>query len=105
MKVLDLETGKIVKNVIIFNNAKTINSTTNNLGIADISDFKNDEFIFLSHLSYASFRVKKSELEKNNFVVYLTKESEQLDEVVLSVFKSTAKTSKIAEQIEIVSLK
>ncbi|MGB1283781.1 MAG: TonB-dependent receptor domain-containing protein [Polaribacter sp.] len=105
MKVLDLETGKIVKNVIIFNNAKTINSTTNNLGIADISDFKNDEFIFLSHLSYASFRVKKSELEKNNFVVYLTKESEQLDEVVLSVFKSTAKTSRIAEQIEIVSLK
>ena len=105
IKVLDLETGKIVKNVVIFNDAKTINSTTNTLGIADISDFKKDEFIFFSHLSYASFKIKKSELEKNKFVVYLTKESEQLDEVVLSVFKNKAKTNRIAEQIAVISLK
>ena len=105
VKILDQRTGKIVKNVTIFNAAKTITLTTNNKGIVDVSSFKTAEIIFFSHISYATFQIKKSDLKKQNFIVYLTKESEKLDEVILSVFKSSAKTSRIAEQIAIVSSK
>jgi hemoglobin/transferrin/lactoferrin receptor protein len=104
-KVLDQETGKFVKNVTIFNELQTITLTTNIDGIIDISSFKNDEIIIFSHLSYAIFQIKKSELIANGLVVYLTKESENLDEVVLSVFKSKAKTNRIAEQVAVLSLK
>ena len=38
-------------------------------------------------------------------IVYLTRGSEQLDEVVLSVFKGDAKTNRIAEQIAVVTTK
>jgi len=105
VKILDKETGKVVKNVIIFNTSKTISTISNSFGIVDISSFKEDEIIFFSHLSYANFSIQKSVLKKQKLIVYLAKESEQLDEVILSVFKSDEKLKRIAEQIEVVSLK
>jgi hemoglobin/transferrin/lactoferrin receptor protein len=103
--IFDKDTGKIVRNIAIFNKSKTKSTTSNNIGVADISSFGKDEIIIFSHLSYAKFSIKKSLLERQKFIVYLAKESEQLDEVVLSVFKSDEKLKRIAEQIAVVSLK
>ena len=105
VKVLDQQTGKIIKNTSIFNDKETINITTNSKGFADISDFKNNEIIVFSHLSYALLRVKKSVLKSNNYIIYLTKESEQLDEIVISLFKKEEKTGRIAEQIAVLNAK
>ncbi|QNM85142.1 TonB-dependent receptor [Polaribacter pectinis] len=105
VKILDKETGKSVNNVTVFNDDQTINISSNDKGFVDISEFKNNEFIVFSHLSYAVLRVKKSTLKSRKFTVYLTKQSEQLDEVVLSVFKKEAKTNRIAEQIAVISAK
>jgi hemoglobin/transferrin/lactoferrin receptor protein len=105
VKVLDKETGKVVRNVTVFNEDQTINLTTNHKGVADISPFKKDEFIYFSHISYALFQVKKSRLKVKNFTIFLTKESEQLNEIVLSVFKSKEKTNRIAEQVAVLSQK
>ena len=70
----------------------------------DISlQVKNDEVLVFSHISYAIKSLKKSEPKKNKYILYLTRESEQLDEVVLSVFKGNAKTNRIAEQIAVIS--
>jgi hemoglobin/transferrin/lactoferrin receptor protein len=103
--IFDKDTGKIVRNIAIFNKSKTKSTTSNNIGVADVSSFGKDEIIIFSHLSYAKFSIKKSLLERQKFIVYLAKESEQLDEVVLSVFKSDEKLKRIAEQIAVVSLK
>ncbi|QTD36612.1 TonB-dependent receptor [Polaribacter batillariae] len=105
VKVLDKETGKIVKNVSVFNDQQTINITTNDKGLVDISQFKKEEIVSFSHIAYAVLRVKKSTIVKNNYVVYLTKQSEQLDEIVLSVFKKAEKSNRIAEQIAVVNAK
>tara|TARA_B100000787_G_scaffold145376_1_gene115507 strand:+ start:15835 stop:18318 length:2484 start_codon:yes stop_codon:yes gene_type:complete len=105
IKILDKKTGKKVKNVTIYNKSKTISLTTNNDGLADISTFKNDEIIIFSHLSYANYRIKKSVLRKQKLTVYLNKQSEQLDEIVISVFKKEEKSKRIAEQIAVLSSK
>ena len=105
IKILDRKTGRKIKNVTIYNKAKTISLTTNNKGLVDLSTFKNDEIIIFSHLSYANLRVKKSTIRKQNFIVYLNKQSEQLDEVVISVFKREEKSKRIAEQIAVLSAK
>lgn len=105
IKVLDKETGKTVKNVTIFNGSNSISLTTDKNGVADISSFKETEVIVFSHLSYAIFRIKKAVLKKRNFVIYLKKQSEELDEVVISAFKTHEKSKRIAEQIAVVSLK
>ena len=103
VKVLDQQTGKVVKNVSVFNDKQTINITTDNNGFADISEFKNSEFVVFSHLSYAVLRVRKSVIKAKNYVLYLTKESEQLDEVVISLFKTEEKSNRIAEQIAVLN--
>tara|TARA_B110000902_G_scaffold104515_1_gene123504 strand:- start:173 stop:2656 length:2484 start_codon:yes stop_codon:yes gene_type:complete len=105
IKILDKKTGKKVKNVTIYNKSKTISLTTNNDGLADVSTFKNDEVIIFSHLSYANYRIKKSLLRKQKLIVYLNKQSEQLDEIVISVFKKEEKSKRIAEQIAVLSSK
>ncbi len=103
VKVLDQQTGKIVKNTTIFNDKETINITTDVNGFADISEFKNNEIVVFSHLSYAVLRIKKSIIKSKNYIIYLTKESEQLDEVVISLFKKEEKTARIAEQIAVLN--
>jgi hemoglobin/transferrin/lactoferrin receptor protein len=105
IKILDKKTGKEVKNVTIYNKSKTISLTTNNHGLANVSPFKNDEIIIFSHISYANHRIKKSILRKQNFTIYLNKQSEQLDEIVISVFKKEEKSKRIAEQIAVLSSK
>ena len=103
VKVLDQQTGKIVKNTSIFNDKETINITTDVNGFADISEFKNNEIVVFSHLSYAVLRIKKSIIKSKNYIIYLTTESEQLDEVVISLFKKEEKTTRIAEQIAVLN--
>jgi hemoglobin/transferrin/lactoferrin receptor protein len=105
IKIVDKKTGKKVKNVTIYNKSKTISLTTNNDGLADVSMFKNDEIIIFSHLSYSNYRIKKSILRKQKFTIYLNKQSEQLDEIVISVFKKEEKSKRIAEQIAVLSSK
>ena len=103
--VLDFETGKPIKSVAIFNKAKNQSAVTDNKGIADLYKFKSDEILYFSHVAYASFQIKKSALKSNQYKVLLTSQSEQLDEVVLSVFKKKAKSNRIAEQVAVVSQK
>ena len=48
VKVLDKQTGKIIKNVSIFNAKETINITTDKDGFSDISEFNATEIIIFS---------------------------------------------------------
>ncbi|XRE43396.1 hypothetical protein ACIVBQ_001600 [Tenacibaculum discolor] len=103
--VIDAETGKPVEAVAVFNKDKTTSAVSDELGKIDISDFKKNELLMFTHVSYAQYQEKKSVIKKNNYHVYLSKNSEQLDEVVVSVFKNREKTNRIAEQIAVVSSK
>ncbi|MGB0891266.1 MAG: TonB-dependent receptor, partial [Flavobacteriaceae bacterium] len=103
--VLDYETGKPIKSVAIYNKQKTKSSVTNSKGIGKTSIFKHNEILYFSHVAYSTFQIKKADLKYNGFKVFLNSQSEELDEVVLSVFKKKEKTTRIAEQIALVSLK
>jgi hemoglobin/transferrin/lactoferrin receptor protein len=105
VKVLDKETGKPVRNVNVFNESQRFNSFTDDDGKVDISTVSANEILIFSHISYALKQTTKAKLEKANFILYLERGSEQLDEVVLSVFKGDAKANRIAEQIAVVTAK
>ena len=105
VRVLDKETGRTLRNVTIFNEANTISLTTGKEGFADVSLFKDNEIIVFSHISYAVYRIKKLHLKNRNFKIFLKKESEQLDEVIISAFKKDVKTKRIAERIAVISKK
>ncbi|MDO6743128.1 TonB-dependent receptor [Tenacibaculum soleae] len=103
--ITDAETGKSINGVAVFNKNKTTAAISGVDGVVNISDFKKNEILIFSHVGYAELQEKKSALKENNYQVYLSKHSEQLDEVVVSVFKNKEKTNRIAEQIAVISLK
>ncbi|WP_215045875.1 TonB-dependent receptor [Tenacibaculum dicentrarchi] len=105
LAIVDAQTGEAIDGVAVFNKNKTIAEISGVDGIVNISEFKASEVLIFSHVSYAGFQEKKSILEKNQYQVYLSKYSEQLDEIIVSVFKNKEKTNRIAEQIAVVSLR
>ncbi len=98
IKVLDEESGFPISEVAIYNKNLTISTITDVNGTADISDFKNTDILLISHVSYTTRNTSFANLKSNKFVLKLIKKTAQLDEVVLSVFKTQEKSTRIAEQ-------
>ena len=105
IKVLDKETGKPIYNVSVYTEDPYFNSSTNEEGVLDISAVKIKDILIFSHISYAIKSIQKKLIENNGYVIYLSKQSEQLDEVVLSVFKRDAKTNRVAERVAVINAK
>ncbi|WP_298285133.1 TonB-dependent receptor [uncultured Lutibacter sp.] len=103
VKVLERGSNFPIENVTIYNDINDTVVYTNKNGIADLSVFGNFDVLFFNHLSYIEYEILKKELGVLEFVVYLSKKSEQLDEIVLSASRGEEKRSRIAEQIEITS--
>lgn len=103
VKVLDRETGRPINNVTVFNESQTFSSFTKEDGKVDISSVGPDEILIFSHISYALKQIKKFDLHKKKMTIYLTRGSEQLDEVVLSVFKGDTKANRVAEEIAVIT--
>jgi len=103
VKVLERGTNFPIENVTIYNDSKNKIVYTNKKGIADLSIFNPSDIISFNHLSCYEYEILKKELSKIGFVVYLTKKSEQLNEIVLSASKGEETRSRIAEQIVVAS--
>ncbi len=101
VKVLEYGTNFPIENVTIYNDSKRDVVYSNKNGIADLSDFKEFDIISFNHLSYVEYEILKKELAVVEFVIYLIKKAEQLDEIVLSASKGSEKRSRIAEQVVI----
>lgn len=105
LKVLDEETGKPIYNVNVFTEKTSFNSSTNLKGIVDISQVNDNDVLIFSHISYALKSIQKEIIKNQSFILYLAKQSEQLDEVVVSVFKRDAKTNRVAERVAVLTSK
>lgn len=103
VKVLELGSNFPIENVTIYNDANTKRVYTNKHGIADVSSFDDSDIISFNHLSYIEYEILKKELGIIEFIVYLSKNSEQLEEIFLSASKGKENRNRIAEQIEIIS--
>jgi hemoglobin/transferrin/lactoferrin receptor protein len=101
--VLDRESNLPIENVSVYNDTNTLVVSTNKQGKADLSGFKDADILSFNHLSYVEFDILKRELSVLEFVVYLNKRSEMLDEIVLSASKGVEKRSRVAEQLVITS--
>lgn len=101
--IVDDDNGLPVDAVAIYNKEQALSAITNKKGEADISVFSDKEEIIISHVSYTTINTTKEFLKTNNFRVRLIKKTAQLNEIVLSVFKSKEKTTRIAEQTVAIS--
>lgn len=101
VKVLERGSNFPIENVTIYNDANNAIVYTNKNGIADLGEFVNSDIIFFNHLSYIEYEILKRELGEIEYVVYLSKKAELLDEIILSASKGKESRSRIAEELAV----
>ncbi len=103
IKVVDRNSTFVVQGVTIYNDSNSATVSTNKNGLADLSGFKDSDVLFFNHIGFHEFEILKKELGVLEYVVYLNKKAEMLDEIVLSASKEGELRSRIAEQFSIIS--
>ncbi|HHC79561.1 MAG TPA: hypothetical protein ENK46_06750, partial [Flavobacteriia bacterium] len=84
--ILDADSKFPISNVVVFNEDKSKKVISDKNGIANISDFAENDILSFIHISYIEFEVLKRQIPKTN-IVYLSSSALQLEEVFLSASK------------------
>ncbi|WP_117880166.1 TonB-dependent receptor [Aureibaculum luteum] len=101
--VLDEESRFPISNVAIFNENKTKHVVSDKDGKADLSIFKFNDILSFTHFSYIEYEVLKRQITTDKIILKSTEHT--LDEVFLSTSKSKESRNRIAEQIDVFSIK
>ena len=99
--VKDENTNENLPDVVIFNENKSQSIITDLDGIVDLSLFSSDENIFFQLLGYSTLEILKIEI-LNGTTIYLQSESQNLEEVILSVARSESNVNQIAEKVSVI---
>ncbi|WP_238988415.1 TonB-dependent receptor [Aureibaculum marinum] len=101
--ILDKDTNFPIANVAVFNEDKTKGKVSDKNGQVDLSAFNFNDILSFSHVGFIEFEVLKRQIIDNK--VFLRSSSHQLAEVFLSSSKSQETRNRIAEQIDVFSIK
>lgn len=101
--ILDKDTNFPIANVAVFNEDKTKGKVSDKNGQVDLSAFNFNDILSFSHVGFIEFEVLKRQIIDNK--VFLRSSSHQLAEVFLSSSKSQETRKRIAEQIDVFSIK
>lgn len=85
--VKDEVSGESLEAVTFNSNQPKLSAVTNQMGIANLSDFKDVKKINIRMLGYETLTLSYSQIERQGFKLFLTPESTSLNEVVLSASK------------------
>ena len=99
--VKDENTNENLPDVVIFNESKSQSIITDLDGVVDLSLFSSDENIFFQLLGYSTLEILKIEV-LNGTTIYLQSESQNLEEVILSVARSESNINQIAEKVSVI---
>ncbi|MDP5230441.1 MAG: TonB-dependent receptor [Cellulophaga sp.] len=97
--ILDFDSKDPIRNVAVFNEAKTKTTLTNFDGTCDVTVFDKNEPIFFKHLGYELYKTTKQAIAKKKQKVYLISVSQKLDEVVMSISKWQQQKKEIPNKI------
>ncbi len=104
--ILDAENKEPIPNVAIYNNDKSKTVISDLFGKADLGIFSTNERIIFKHIGYQLKKTSKTILSRReNKIVYLTMNAEQLDEVVMSISKWEQQRKDIPQKITSIDAK
>ncbi|WP_296311912.1 TonB-dependent receptor [Winogradskyella sp. UBA3174] len=103
--VLEELTNEPIPGVVLYNLKKNKSVVTDINGKALLEKFGSNETIFFQSILYIKTQIKKSEIEQNNYIVYLVPSVESLNQIVISASKFEQSKRDIPQTIVSVSAK
>ncbi|WP_297764048.1 TonB-dependent receptor [uncultured Muriicola sp.] len=101
--VLDADSRQPIVNAVLYNSNKSRTALTDFDGVCDLSKFNGTERITISHIGYQARSVTKNQLLKRGKRIFLMPQTEQLDEVVMSISKWEQQKKDIPQKISSIS--
>lgn len=102
IKVIDFETGFPLSGVKVSNPGKNLVFHTNKEGLVSLRSFRMKDSIIFSYPGYETYITTKKEIMENGRVVQMIKLYQKLDNVVLSVSKTSSQKNTVAKQVKII---
>ena len=97
----DSETMEVLSDVAVFNESKDKSIISDLNGNVDLELFSNERKIFFQLLGYSLLELYLDDIEDGS-TVFLYPESQNLDEVILSVARSASSVNQIAEKVSVI---
>ena len=101
ISVKDDLSNEDLPDVVVYNEDKSESIITDFNGFVDLSIFSDNEKIYFQLLGYSTLELLKSTI-LNGSIVYLQAESQNLEEVILSVARSESNLNQIAEKVSVI---
>ena len=99
--VKDSETNEVLSDVAVFNDSRDKSTISDLNGNVDLGLFSNEKKIYFQLLGYSLLELYLDDIE-NESIVLLSQESQNLDEVILSVARSASNVNQIAEKVSVI---
>jgi len=99
IQVKDIVNERNISSVNVYNVDQSKGGITNARGKIDISMFSEDEKITFQHISYESVTLTKAEILQSKNIIYLTRSSAELSQIVLSISKFQQDKKEIPQKI------
>ena len=99
--VRDSETNEVLSDVAVFNDSRDKSTISDLNGNVDLGLFSNEKKIYFQLLGYSLLELYLDDIEGES-IVLLYQESQNLDEVILSVARSASNVNQIAEKVSVI---
>ena len=99
--VRDSETNEVLSDVAVFNESRDKSTISDLNGNVDLGLFSNENKIYFQLLGYSLLELYLDDIEDES-IVLLYQESQNLDEVILSVARSASNVNQIAEKVSVI---
>ena len=97
----DSETNEVLSDVSVFNDSRDKSTISDLNGNVDLGLFSNENKIYFQLLGYSLLELYLDDIEDES-IVLLSQESQNLDEVILSVARSASNVNQIAEKVSVI---
>tara|TARA_Y100001935_G_scaffold70408_1_gene58854 strand:+ start:1223 stop:3724 length:2502 start_codon:yes stop_codon:yes gene_type:complete len=99
--IKDSETNEVLSDVAVFNENRDKSTLSDLNGNVDLEVFSNEKKIYFQLLGYSLLELDPNDIEDES-IVLLYQESQNLDEVILSVARSASSVNQIAEKVSVI---
>ena len=97
----DSETNEVLSDVSVFNDSRDKSTISDLNGNVDLGLFSNEKKIYFQLLGYSLLELNLDDIDDES-IVLLYQESQNLDEVILSVARSVSNVNQIAEKVSVI---
>ena len=99
--VRDSQTNEVLSDVAVFNDSRDKSLISDLNGNVNLELFSNEEKIYFQLLGYSLLELDLNDIEDES-IILLYQESQNLDEVILSVARSASNVNQIAEKVSVI---